>query len=65
MEFASGATAIGFAAFARTFRQRAAKEPLTGGQLRNPGTEAALGGGESGSVSGSLTSYIFAIYKIN
>jgi hypothetical protein len=52
MEFASGATAIRFAAFTRTFRQRAAKEPLTGGQLRNPRTEVALGGGEFGSVQG-------------
>ena len=44
--------AVGFAALARTFRQSAAKKPLAGSQLRNPGTEVALGGGEFGAVDG-------------
>ena len=50
--FAFGAMAVGFAALARTLRQRAAKKPLTRGQLGNPGTEAAFGGGEFGAARG-------------
>jgi hypothetical protein len=50
MQFAPGAAAIRFAALAGTLRQRAAKEPLPGGQLRDAGTEIALGGGELGAV---------------
>ena len=46
MQFTSSATTIRLAALAGTFRESAAKEPLTRRELRNPGTEVALGGGE-------------------
>jgi hypothetical protein len=46
MQFPSGATAICLAAGARTFRESATKKPLSGGKLRNAGTEIALDGGE-------------------
>src|SRR4029077_53369 len=46
----SGATAIRFAAGARTFRERATKKPLTGGELRNTGTEIVLDDGEFAAV---------------
>jgi hypothetical protein len=52
MQFPSGATAIGLAAGARTFRESAPKKPLTGGKLRNAGTEIALDGGEFAAVQG-------------
>jgi len=52
MPFPSSATAMGLAAGAGTFRESAAKEPLRRGELRNPGTEVALGGGELGAVQG-------------
>jgi hypothetical protein len=50
VQFPSGATAICLATGARTFRERATKKPLTGGKLRNAGTEIALDGGEFATV---------------
>ena len=52
VQLASGAVAVGFAALARTLGQGAAQKPLPGGQLRNPGTEVALGGGELSAAAG-------------
>src|SRR5258705_11148407 len=46
MPFAAGTTAIGFAALAGAFRERAAQEPFAGGEVGDAGTETALGNGE-------------------
>jgi hypothetical protein len=62
MQLASGATAIRFAASAGTFRERAAEEPLAGGELGNPGTEVALGGREFGAVE-SVSHFLY-LYNI-
>ena len=48
MQFPSGTTAIRLATGARAFRESATKKPLTGGKLRNAGTEVALDGGKLG-----------------
>ena len=62
MQFPSGATAIRLATGARAFRESATKKPLTGGKLRNAGTELALDGGEFGAVQGiAHTLYILYI----
>src|SRR6266571_1024015 len=61
MQCPSGAPAIGLAAGAGTFRESAAKEPLTRGELRNPGTEVALGGGELGAVQG-ITHILYILH---
>src|SRR5712664_381643 len=50
MQFPSGATAIGLATGALSFRESATKKPLTEGKLRNTGTEVALDGGEFAAV---------------
>jgi hypothetical protein len=50
MQFPSGATAIRLATGARTLRESATKKPLSGGKLRNAGTEVALDGRELGAV---------------
>jgi len=57
MQFAFGAMAARLAALARTFRQRAAQKPVPGSQLRNPGADVALGGGELGAVEVSPMAY--------
>jgi len=61
MQFPSGATAIRLATGARTFRQSATKKPLTGGKLRNAGTEVALDGGEFGAVQ-RVTHTLYIVY---
>src|ERR1035441_6763315 len=48
VQLALGATAVGFAALAGTFRKSAPKKPLAGGQLGNAGPEVAFGGREFG-----------------
>ena len=50
MQFPSSATAVRLATGALSFRESAAKKPLSGGKLRNAGTEVALDGGEFGAV---------------
>ena len=52
MKFASSATAIRFTATAGAFREGAAKKPVGGRQLSDPGTEPALGSRELGAVEG-------------
>ena len=64
MQFPSSATAIRLATGARAFRESATKKPLTGGKLRNAGTEVALDGGEFGTAQESLMPYTHYIYKI-
>ncbi|PYT68313.1 MAG: hypothetical protein DMG39_21620 [Acidobacteria bacterium] len=54
MQLAAGAATIWFPALTCSLRERAAEEPLAGGQLRNPGTEIALGGREFGAVEGPV-----------
>ena len=54
MQFPSGAPAMGLAALTGTLRQSATKEPLTRGQLRNPRSEVALGGGEFRAVESAI-----------
>jgi len=52
MQLPLGAAAIRLAALAGTFRQSAAKEPSTGGELHDLGTEVALDGGKLGPAEG-------------
>ena len=59
MQFAFGAMAVRLAALARTFRQCAAKKPLTGSPLSNPGAEVAFSGGEFGTEKGCHASIIY------
>ena len=54
MQLTSGAATIWFTALTRALGERAAEEPLAGGQLGDPGTEIPLGGGEFGAVEGSI-----------
>jgi hypothetical protein len=61
MQFPSGATAIGLATGARAFRESATKKPLTGGKLRNAGTEVALDGGEFGTAQ-RVTHTLYILY---
>src|SRR5664279_1204692 len=64
VQLALGATAVGFAALAGTFRKSAPKKPLAGGQLGNAGPEVAFGGREFGAdeVFGHILYHI--LYKI-
>src|SRR5258708_10086940 len=52
VQFPTGTTAIRLATGALSFRESAAKKPLTGGKLRNAGTEVALRGGEFAAIQG-------------
>jgi len=52
VQFPTGTTAIRLATSARAFRESATKKPLSGGKLRNAGTEVALRGGEFAAVQG-------------
>src|SRR5260370_33411126 len=61
---AVGAMAVGFAALAGTFGERAAKKPLPGGQLGNAGTEAAFGSREIDAVEGLGHFLYYILYKI-
>src|SRR5712691_9808384 len=61
---AVGAMAVGFAALAGTFGERAAKKPLPGGQLGNAGTEAAFGSREFDAVEGLGHVLYYILYKI-
>src|SRR5258708_10020457 len=62
MQFPSGTTAIRLATGALSFRESATKKPLTGGKLRNTGTEVALDGGEFAAVHRvAHTLYMFYI----
>src|SRR2546429_9778391 len=62
MQFPSGTTAIGLATSARTFRESATKKPLTGGKLRDAGTEIALGGGELGAAVQRVIHDLYIVY---
>src|SRR5258708_36701773 len=62
MQFPSGTTAIGLATSARTFRESATKKPLTGGKLRDAGTEVALGGGELGAAVQRVVHDLYIVY---
>ena len=60
--FPLGAMAIRFAALAGAWGERAAKKPLSGGQLGNAGAEAAFGSGEFGTVKG--VGHVLYLYSI-
>jgi len=54
MQLAAAAATIWFAALTGALRERASEEPLACSQLRNPGTEIALGGREFGAIEGLI-----------
>jgi len=62
MQFPTGTTAIRLATSARTFRESATKKPLTGGKLRNAGTEVALDGGELGAAVQRGAHNLYIVY---
>src|ERR1039457_821021 len=64
VQLALGATAVGFAALAGTFRKIATKKPLAGGQLGNAGPEVAFGGREVGADEGLGHILYHILYKI-
>src|ERR1019366_7556214 len=64
VQLALGATAVGFAALAGTFRKSAPKKPLAGGQLGNAGPEVAFGGREFGADEGFGHILYHILYKI-
>src|ERR1019366_8209839 len=64
VQLALGATAVGFAALAGTFRKSAPKKPLAGGQLGNAGPEVAFGGREYGADEGFDHILYHILYKI-
>src|ERR1039458_5024612 len=64
VQLALGATAVGFAALAGTFRKIATKKPLAGGQLGNAGPEVAFGGREFGADEGLGHILYHILYKI-
>src|ERR1017187_4000579 len=64
VQLALGATAVGFAALAGTFRKSAAKKPLGGGQLGNAGPKVAFGGREFGADEGLGHILYHILYKI-
>ncbi|PYU46340.1 MAG: hypothetical protein DMG53_12170 [Acidobacteria bacterium] len=62
MQFPTGTTAIRLATSARTFGESATKKPLTGGKLRNAGTEVALDGGELGAAVQRGAHNLYIVY---
>src|SRR5437016_3614123 len=62
MQFPTSTTAIRLATSARTFRESATKKPLTGGKLRNAGTEVALDGGELGAAVQRGAHNLYIVY---
>src|ERR1039458_9967943 len=64
VQLALGATAVGFAALAGTFRKRAPKKPLAGGRLGNAGPEVAFGGREFGADERLGHVLYYTLYKI-
>src|ERR1035441_7181629 len=64
VQLALGATAVGFAALAGTFRKSAPKKPLAGGRLGNAGPEVAFGGREFGADERLGHVLYYTLYKI-
>src|ERR1035437_1223921 len=64
VQLALGATAVGFAALAGTFRKSAPKKPLAGGRLGNAGPEVAFGGREFGADERLGHILYYTLYKI-
>src|ERR1017187_2628939 len=64
VQLALGATAVGFAALAGTFRKSAPKKPLAGGRRGNAGPEVAFGGREFGADERVGQFLYYTLYKI-
>ena len=60
---AAGAMAVGLAALAGTLRQRPPQKPFAGGDLRDTGTEVALGSGKFGAAETRRQCLVSILYK--